>query len=195
MLGDKKGQGLSVNAIIMIVLGVAVLVLLIAGFSMGWGTIFPFLKSNNVDTIAKACSTACTTNSIYDFCSMERDLKDDKGNEIKTSCAVLSSVQEFNKYGVDSCSLGCRLDCTEVKINGVGGSPTPSIVEKDCSDFDGDKSACDAKNDKGDGCIWQEYDSKCLRKYMGSGLEEGAFYDVTDITVLSRVTNFCIIPQ
>ena len=34
---NRKGQGLSTNAIILIVLGIVVLVVLIAGIMLGWG--------------------------------------------------------------------------------------------------------------------------------------------------------------
>ena len=110
---NKKAQGLSTNAIILIVLGVIVLVILIAGFTMGWGKLAPWLSTNNVDTIATACETACVTNSIYDFCSKERELNDGE-DKIKTSCYVFSITDGLTKYGVQKCSLDCKKDipCT-----------------------------------------------------------------------------------
>ena len=43
---NKRGQGLSTNAIILIVLGVVVLVVLIGGFTIGWGQMAPWIKTN-----------------------------------------------------------------------------------------------------------------------------------------------------
>ena len=67
---NKRGQGLSVNAIILIILGVFVLAMLIIGFTIGWGTLKDKLvPSNNVKTIVDACALASGTQSVYDFCT------------------------------------------------------------------------------------------------------------------------------
>lgn len=116
---DKKGQGLSTNAIILIILGVIILVILIIGFTIGWKELKDrFFKSNNVDTIVKACGTACTTNSKYEFCSQMRELRDEDGNKIKTSCDIFSNVGTyFSKYGVQKCSNLCdKKKCDEIII-------------------------------------------------------------------------------
>ncbi|MEK6819827.1 MAG: hypothetical protein AABY03_01350 [Nanoarchaeota archaeon] len=55
---NKRGQGLSVNAIILIVLGIVVLVLMVLGFTIGWSKILPFISTNNADTLVTACSIA-----------------------------------------------------------------------------------------------------------------------------------------
>ena len=88
---NKRGQGLSVNAIILIILGVFVLAMLIIGFTVGYGTLKDKLvPSNNVKTIVDACSIACATHSQYDFCTAPRELKADDlpGNvkSIKGNC-------------------------------------------------------------------------------------------------------------
>ena len=100
---NKRGQGLSVNAIIMIVLGVVVLAVLILGFTMGWKNIAPWLGGgDNVDTIVKACDVACGTQSVYDYCTVKRDLKAD-GVELKdVTCNYLA--KEKSVYGVNTCS-------------------------------------------------------------------------------------------
>ena len=100
---NKRGQGLSTNAIILIILGIVVLVLLILGFTLGWNQLIPWLKTNNVATIVNACEAACSIGSTYDYCTMERTLKDAEGNEIKASCFILSENYQV-KYGVKACS-------------------------------------------------------------------------------------------
>jgi hypothetical protein len=73
---NKKGQGLQISTVILFILGVVILVILILGFTMGWQKIAPWLFStNNVDTIVSQCQAACTTNSAYGFCVMNRTLK------------------------------------------------------------------------------------------------------------------------
>jgi len=107
LINNKRGQGLSTNAIILIILGVVILVVMILGFMMGWGQLRDRLfKSNNVDTIAKACETACTTNSKYEFCSEKRELKAENVKLKDVTCYYLSEKQV--SYGIVPCnSITC----------------------------------------------------------------------------------------
>jgi hypothetical protein len=108
---NKRGQGLSTNAIILIVLGVVILVVLIIGFTMGWANIAPWLSSDNVDTIANQCQSACATRSVYDFCTKQRELKvDDLPDGVKSvteSCLFFSTTENYEKYGIEDCSGLC----------------------------------------------------------------------------------------
>ncbi len=99
---NKRGQGLSVNAIILIVLGVVVLAVLVLGFTVGWQKILPFVSTNNVDTLVTTCGVACSTNSQFDFCITKRDLKAGDDSIKDVTCNYLAEEQK--KYGVDSCS-------------------------------------------------------------------------------------------
>jgi hypothetical protein len=70
---DKKGQQLTLGTIILIVLGIAVLVFLIFGFSTGWGNLWDKITqytggSDNLGVVKQACAIACSTNSQPDFC-------------------------------------------------------------------------------------------------------------------------------
>jgi len=107
---DKRGQGLSTNAIILIILGVVVLIVLILGFTMGWNKILPFVSTNNVENIKTACNVACSTSGVYDFCTQERTLKADDlaEGEITATCDVLSQVP-YTQYGIAECaSIVCE---------------------------------------------------------------------------------------
>ncbi|HLC87265.1 MAG TPA: hypothetical protein VJH65_03270 [Candidatus Nanoarchaeia archaeon] len=109
---NKRGQGLSVNAIILIVLGIVVLVILIAGFTLGWQNIAPFLSADNVGTVAKSCQASCSTGDTYGFCTKERILKFDETIEGLTSgekytCNFLSGEQFRVKLGVNICPGLC----------------------------------------------------------------------------------------
>ena len=111
-LENKKGQGLSTNAIILIVLGVVILVVLIIGFTMGWANIAPWLSGDNVNTIANQCDAACSTRSTYDFCTKPRELKasdlPDGVKSVKNSCAFFANETGYEKYGIEKCpELAC----------------------------------------------------------------------------------------
>lgn len=119
---DNRGQGLSVNAIILIILGVAVLVILIAGFSMGWGSIGGLLSSENVNTIVSSCDTSCSTDDVYGYCSKPRELVDAEKEKFTTTCYIFSKIAKFKKYEIKDCDIECDLACEDVAIDGKKGS-------------------------------------------------------------------------
>lgn len=113
-----RAQGLSTNAIILIILGVVILVLLIIGFTFGWNTLLPWLATDNVETIVQQCNAACVTGSKYDFCSKARVLKEGK-TEVETNCATFAVISEYNKYGIETCSaINCDFECTDIMGKG-----------------------------------------------------------------------------
>jgi len=75
---DKKGQEMSVSTLILIVLGVAVLVILVLGFSLGWDTIFGKLRfvPSDLQALQSVCPTYAEQNFVIDYCQLR---------EIKTS--------------------------------------------------------------------------------------------------------------
>ena len=108
LLSNIKAQGLSTNAIILIILGIVVLIVLVLGFTMGWNKILPFFPSNNVENIKTTCNTACSTASMYDFCTLPRTLKapDIPGGakEFVGNCSFFSTNKDYLKYGIETCS-------------------------------------------------------------------------------------------
>ena len=150
---NKRAQGLSTNAIILIVLGVIILVLLIAGFTIGWANLLPFLSQDNVDTIVRQCETACASSAAFDYCVKERELiaEGDNLTSGPQSCYYLS-VSEGVKYGVESCS-SLASQCEDL---------TPTEITKEYLKEADAKTACeDAKkvwkvNSKG-GIACDEY--------------------------------------
>jgi hypothetical protein len=105
---NRRGQGLSTNAIVLIILAVVVLIVLILGFTMGWDRLAPWLSSNNVDDVVTACNVACSTGATYDYCTKERTLKADDlpGDlkEVKGDCDFFSTDPEYAMYGIGDCS-------------------------------------------------------------------------------------------
>jgi len=120
---NKRGQGLSTNAIILIILGIIVLVVLILGFIMGWDKIAPWIKpTNNVDEIAQACQVACSTSSVYDFCSIKRELKTESNTLKDVTCFYLAEKQ--TSYGIQKCApISCDVILDEGECpNNLGKS-------------------------------------------------------------------------
>ena len=105
---DKRGQGLSTNAIILIVLGIIVLVILVVGFYAGWDKIAPWIKpENNVQDVVSSCSIACSTGSVYDYCSKPRTLFAEEGFESEGNCTYFAGAG-FEKYGIGECTGLCQ---------------------------------------------------------------------------------------
>ena len=108
---NKRGQGLSTSAIILIILGVIILVILALGFMIGWNKLLPFIPSDNVETIKTSCSSACTTENIYGFCTQERTLKADGlpggVKEVPGNCTFFATSADYAKYGITDCPDLC----------------------------------------------------------------------------------------
>ena len=104
MVMHKRGQGLSINALILIVLGIFILVTLIAGFTLGWSQLKSYLgfSGNNVDTVVSQCNNACELQQQYAFCTQERTLKLEDGLEVKGSCAFFATPG--SPYKIPECS-------------------------------------------------------------------------------------------
>jgi hypothetical protein len=124
---NKRGQGMSVNTIIILILAVVVLVVLILGFSLGWDKVAPWVSNENVDDVVTACSAACATNSQYDFCGIERELRDAEKNKYESTCSVFAAVSDFGMYGVEGCSIDCGKSCDQIMVNGLPGAKVSSL--------------------------------------------------------------------
>jgi hypothetical protein len=113
---NKRGQDLSTSTIILIILGIAVLVILIIGFTIGWQKVVPWLSSNNVDTVVNQCQASCTTSDTYGYCGLNRtltasDLPNDatgkaQKNVINT-CEFFSNDANYLKYNIGKCPSLC----------------------------------------------------------------------------------------
>ena len=112
MIENKRGQELSTNAIIMIIIGIIVLVVLVLGFTIGWDRLLPFISSNNIENVKTFCSTACVTGNQYDYCTFPRDVNDKINDKFSATCDQLDSgsvivdgeTLDTSNYGIESCS-------------------------------------------------------------------------------------------
>jgi hypothetical protein len=108
---EKRGQGLSTNAMVLIILAVVILVILILGFSLGWEKLNPFIGGNNVDTVVNNCLIACTQGSSYGFCVENQILKAEGlpggVKSVEKTCNELSTGAEYQSYGIAECPNLC----------------------------------------------------------------------------------------
>ena len=103
---NRKAQGMSTTTIVLLILGLIILVVLILGFTMGWQKFAPWLSSsNNIDNINTACAVSCATGGNYDFCSLEREVKDGVNDKFDATCDDLLTKEEYKarNYGIDEC--------------------------------------------------------------------------------------------
>lgn len=116
---NKKGQGMSTNTIILLILGLVVLVALIWGFATGWTSFKQIISPTNVDNVVEECNLACELNNKFSFCSGDRILRVNEDNlEVKTSCFVLANLPAFSKYNIETCSqIDCELSCEDITID------------------------------------------------------------------------------
>ena len=114
---NKRGQELSVNTLILIIIGVLVLVFLVVGIAIGWKKIFPFIApENNVKEVADKCNLACNTQDVYNYCTVKRDVR------LDAPLAALADKTEFSATCKDLELLKAELG-TDVcgNIECVGG--------------------------------------------------------------------------
>ncbi len=114
---NKKGAEMTIGTIVFIILALVVLVVLIYGFTVGWGDLWEQISGIgggkvNVQTVVKSCELACSTGSYYDFCQRGRDI----------IFAETETKQEIN--------------CHELLSRNVGLS-CESLTCKSCIDFAG----------------------------------------------------------
>ncbi|MBU2612633.1 MAG: hypothetical protein KKB62_02845 [Nanoarchaeota archaeon] len=125
---NKKGQGLSTSTIVLLILGLIILVILIWGFVTGWSGFKSLVSPSNVDDVIRDCSSYCSISSVYSYCSGERTLRANEDKvEVKSTCAVFSSISNFEKYRIPDCpTISCELTCEDIVIDGKRGAKTTS---------------------------------------------------------------------
>ena len=115
---DKRGQEMALGTIITIVLGIAVLVFLIFGFSTGWNNLWSKVTAfggtdTNVGTIVQACALKCSIGEKYGFCEEVRRINYADKTWEEGSCKSLSTN---GKKSIDECSaIGCGDKIAEFK--------------------------------------------------------------------------------
>ena|SRR3989344_8670080 len=75
---NKRGAELAISTLVIIVIAVVVLIVIIVGFTTGWSQLWmninAFFGGSNIDSIVKACNTACLTQSTDAWCNQQRTI-------------------------------------------------------------------------------------------------------------------------
>ena len=120
---NNRGQQMTLGTIIAIVLGIAVLVFLIFGFSTGWNNMWSKITelgggSANVDDVVRGCEVACASQSKDAYC--------DKSRTVRFEGARMS----WNGTGVSNVTstLGtCRNMTSSTNYPNVNVKPCPGL--------------------------------------------------------------------
>lgn len=138
MVLGRKGD-VTITTVILIVLGLAVLVMMIIGFTRGWDTIFGPLDNapSELQTLAEACKLYAQGGLSIDFCNfrvIEIDGEDeivncrderivnallaDNVNLGSSSSPLACTMSASNRFNLDAicASVGSARD--EIKVNG-----------------------------------------------------------------------------
>ena len=83
---NKRGQELSITTLILIIIGIVVLVLVIAGFTVGFGNLRERLGfiagGSTVDSFAESCRISVATNAEFSFCLDFKRVRFESGAEL-----------------------------------------------------------------------------------------------------------------
>jgi len=126
---EKRGQGMSLTTIILIIIGIVVLFILIWGFSTGWNNLWSKVTGrvtpSNVDAVVSGCQLACQTGAKYDFCDSVRTMKFGEERNITNNYAT-----DYNHTGMPNSAdeiTGTCYDFSGNKYTGLGVTSCPSI--------------------------------------------------------------------
>ncbi len=137
---NKKAAEMTIGTIVVIILALVVLVVLIYGFTTGWGNLWQRLTGFtggevNVQTVVQSCQLACSTSAKYDYCLKERNVIFDEGSEAeKLTCRDLEN--RVPSVGLSSCS---SINCVE----GTYECLSDELKEAVCTSQDGED--CDVQ--------------------------------------------------
>jgi hypothetical protein len=86
---NKKGEN-TIGVTIAIILGIAVLVFLIWGFSTNWSmfssTAGAYSGTTNIDTVKQACGLQCQNGQDSEFCNAQKTVIDASGDSSQKKC-------------------------------------------------------------------------------------------------------------
>ncbi|MFH1425182.1 MAG: hypothetical protein ABIG28_00420 [archaeon] len=108
---NKRGQGLPIGTLVLMILGIVILVFLVMGFTMGWSNLLAKINifgggGLSVNDVVNACKVAGISGDKFTICEKEWKIKVN-GEEEKISCRnerVVPYLAEF------------EIDCNDVQL-------------------------------------------------------------------------------
>ena len=135
---NKKGQGLTIGTVIVIILGITVLVFLIIGFSQGWDLFFGKfeLTPSALETTAQACKGYALAELKIDYCKFRN-----VGGKEYVNCETPMIKDNYPEAVFDA--INCDLIKTRTKFcEELGtGAEDVKVNEVKCSETSGSDSA------------------------------------------------------
>ncbi len=127
---NKKGADIAIGTIVVIILALVVLVVVIYGFTVGWGNLFQNIVGFgggevNVQTHVRSCQVSCSTQSTFEYCSKKRSIVFDKGQKAipDVTCENLA---------LRNVGLECdEIDCTTAVVGHSNCAKWPGEVISD----------------------------------------------------------------
>ncbi len=112
----KKAQSLSINTIILLILGVLILVIIIAGVSIGWKEMWERIggsqtAKSTIDAVIQSCSLQCSSQQVNEFCRTKKNVKGAEDIGIPSAqytCDILRNILKGRSPNLDDCSLECK---------------------------------------------------------------------------------------
>jgi hypothetical protein len=142
MMINRKGQSPTIGVIIAIVLGIALIVFLIWGFSTNWSifssTAGAFSGKSTVDSVQQACQMHCENNIMEEFCRSKKSVSLPDGTKITDR-----SCYELHNTGI------IQVSCTNLDL-----CPTCKRSSEE-SDVDCSKPKTETDCKKIEGCTWK----------------------------------------
>lgn len=133
---NKKGQGLSTTTLVLLILAGIVLVVVVLGFTQGWGYIFDKINllPGDLEAAAQSCGLSATQGLSTSYCNEFKELKI-AGKKQWANCDYLEGYAEFTKLTTD-CSpeivtnLAAQV-CANEGLDAddlVNGNPCPAPI-------------------------------------------------------------------
>ena len=173
----KRGQGLPITTLILIIIGIVVAVVIIIGFTVGWDAIFgkvPIVTPSTLEAKVKACEIAAENELKIDYCT-KFDQVEISGKKQAVNCAYLKSnnLLSASSSAVDCGSLIGDTKIVEYCVN-TKKKDSDLVNGKSCEGY---KVLCIDYNEKVGGV------GKSGEEVAAGGLKDGKCPDVRkDVT-------------
>ena len=102
---NKKGQGLSTTTLVLLILAGLVLVVVVIGFTTGWGYIFDKigLLPGDLEAAAQSCGFSATSGLKTSYCNEFKEIRI-SGKKQYVNCQYLEGIATFDTLPEGTCA-------------------------------------------------------------------------------------------